>query len=253
MAKKKFEWPYLQTRQGRKLLSEIRMSKKKDGLCRALIDNTGTGKTAAVDEFERQFPDHTYRITIGSTYTFHSVVNELCGFFDIKWTHNHRWDNRAKLVQVKQSIIEVVEQGGEPIIIFDEAENANPKTLRMMKELYDMLKDVCPIVLIATDQLTDKMTKMIRRGEQGIEQLHRRFKAGIRYIDPINKSKDFPVFFDALIPGNTEVQDLLLIHAENYGELRNYLEPLLRFCAETGQPLTADLFCAFHHLPKPKK
>lgn len=246
MAKYKTWQNNMPTFQSKEIISELSNSKKN---CRAclIISDTGGGKTNSVKLFKKQNPEHTYVVTVGQTYKLADVVDELMKEFGIYRSMSKNMLHR-KLQYMQEYLQDVKKNGGKPIIIIDEAENLKFTVLKVVKQLYDAIIDYCSITMIGTDSIIYTMTSRTRAG-YGLPQLYRRFKAGIRYISEINKARDFKPFFDLYLPGNKDVQDILLQLCENYGELHDYLSPVLDFCNETGKELDAVLFRHYHKLP----
>lgn len=246
-------WQDLQTLQTKEILSEL--SESKDN-CRAslIISSTGLGKTNTVKLFAKRNPANTYVITVGDSYRLTDIVTDLMKMLGIGKDHKGyampAAQKRMRLMQIAERLKQIREEGGSPMLILDESENMKMSTLKMIKELYDAIIEFCSITLIGTDQIIDAMIHPNSK-KQSVPQVYRRFKAGIRYIAPIKKSRDFKPFFEKHIPGNTEVQDILLQLCENYGELHDFLDPVLRYCSKNDKQLDAQIFRFFHKLPEP--
>lgn len=244
-------WQNLQTLQSKEILSEL-MEAKKNICAKLLISDTGLGKTNTIKQFKRSMPDHTYVVTVGDSFRMIDVVDEILIQLGVE-IPRHKWEYmlRVKLSLIAKHMEQLNSNKNKPLIIIDEAENMKPAALKMMKELYDAIteNDNCSVVLIGTDQILDSILNRKNKNRQSVPQLWRRFKAGTRYIQPINKARDFKPFFEKYIPGNTDVQDILLELCENYGELHDYLHPVLLDCSQKGKPLTKETFEFYHKIP----
>lgn len=251
LAVEKTYWETMPTRQFSIQLNAIKTAKE-TGKTAMIIGGTGIGKTKNTDVFCNKMPLHTYRITVSSLYKLVDIINELVeklgidaasiGTMQVK-SLKYRVDKIvAKLIEIKRT-------GGNPVIIFDEGENMEMSVLKMLKGLYDALKDACAIVVIGTEQLLNKLLNLRKRNRDAIPQLYRRFKAGMVMLPPINKEIDYKPFFERfdVEPG---LRRLLVSLCDNYGELNDYLEPALREADRLGQPLTETLFRTIHNLPK---
>ena len=115
-----------------------------------------------------------------------------------------------------------------------------------MKALYDGVVGYAGLVLIGTTQLTRSLAKLKNKDRQGMPQLYRRIKAGIRHINPV---PDFSIFY-AKYQVEKPLVKLLDSLCENYGELHDYLEPVLREADEQEVPISEDLFRLVHDMPK---
>jgi len=258
MAKSQNYWQDIQTLQSKEIISEL-IEAKENRRALLIISDTGLGKTNSIKIFAKKMPRNTYVITVGDSFKLEDIVNEIIASLGMEIPERReRFGYRAvgikiKLDQIKKKIGEIVEGGGEPIIILDEAENLKPSVLKMIKELYDAIIDDCSIVMIGTDQIMDAILNRKHKNRQSVPQLYRRFKAGIRYVSPINKARDFVPFFKTYIPNETGLQDLLMQCCENFGELHDYLEPLLRYADKNSKPVTEELFRLIHKMPKLKR
>lgn len=245
--KKYKEWQNnMQTFQSKEIISELSISKK-HFRASLIISDTGGGKTNTVKLFKKTNPDHTYVVTVGQTYKLSDIIDELMMQFGIYRPMSKNMLHR-KLQYMQKYLESVRKNGGKPLIIIDEAENLKFTVLKVIKQLYDAIIGYCSITLIGTDAIIYTMTTRTRAG-YSLPQLYRRFKAGIRYISDINKARDFMPFFKEYIPNNKDVQDILLQLCENYGELHDFLAPVLDYCNETGKELDATLFRHYHKLP----
>jgi DNA transposition AAA+ family ATPase len=245
-------WQEMPTLQFKEIISEL-IEAKEERLAKLIISDTGLGKTNTIKIFQRKYSRHTYVIKVGDSFKLADIVDEILQQLGLDTSNVKRWANeariRSKLHIIEARLRELKMKGEKVIMIFDETENLKPNSLRMMKELYDHVIEYCSIVLIGTQQILDTIFNTRRRNRTGVPQLWRRFKAGKRDITPINKARDFKPFFNQYsIEPN--LQDLLMELCENYGELHDYLEPVLRHAAGKGEKITEQLFRLYHKLPK---
>jgi DNA transposition AAA+ family ATPase len=243
-------WQDVKTLQTKEILDEL-IEAKDHQAAKLIISDTGLGKTHTLKLFRHAKPDHTYVIVVGDSFKLADVLDELLMQMGL-YKSAKRWAQEAtiryKLSQIKMALRSMRIQNKKPIIIIDEAENLKPNALRMMKELYDAIIEYCSLVLIGTPQILDTIFNRRRRNRTGVPQLWRRFKAGTREVTPLDKVRDFTPFFDMYIPDEEDVQDLLIELCENFGELHDYLDPVLRHCANNNKPLTKQTFLLFHKL-----
>lgn len=248
--KKASAWQHQNTPQFKEIIYMLE-SCKKQGTTAMIIGSTGIGKTYAIDKFCNQNQKHTYRITISSLYKLVDIVNELTEKIGIDAPQINTMQVKSfkyRMDKIVAELIAINENGGFPIIIFDEAENMEMAVLKMLKALYDALKDHCAIVLIGTEQLDNKMLNLTKRNRDGIPQLYRRFKAGRRELKKI-KPADYSRFFEAHNIADKNLQLLLAQLCTNYGELHDYLEPVLREAKQRGKQVDENIFRLFHNLP----
>lgn len=231
---------------------------KKKGSTSLLVAPTGHCKSYSIDKFCEKNPEHTYRITINNLYKLRDLIYELAEMTGAKSYHINKQiskSHKLTLDEIVKQLKNIKANGGKPIIIIDEGENMEIQLLKLMKGLYDRLKDHCAIVLIGTHRLVGRMLNINERGgslrqREALPELYRRFKAFHKNITPINKKRDFKPFFTKYIPDDKGLQNLLCELCENYGELHDYLTPALEEADEKGKPLTEDLFRVIYNLPK---
>ena len=127
-------------------------------------------------------------------------------------------------------------QGLKPMLVFDEAEYMKQPALCAMKELYDALNSICAVVMIGTDQLIKNIERLKKRNKDGIPQLYRRIKFGIRVLPLIDRT--FKQFLNDI--SDKDLIKFLLTNCDNYGELHDALVPAMREADKAGVPLTEN-------------
>jgi len=230
---------------------------KKRGTTAMLTGPTGHCKTEAVDRFCQKNPEHTYRFTINNLYKLRDLISELAemtGANEVRVPKNIGKGHKLTMDAIVKQLRSIKADGGKPIIIIDEGENMEIVLLKVMKGLYDRLKDHCAIVLVGTHRLVGRMLNIDEKGRsmrqrEALPELYRRFKAYHKIIVPIDKKRDFKKFFDKYVE-DKGLQKLLMEVCENYGELHDYLVPALEEADAEGKPLTEDYFRTMYNLPK---
>ena len=234
----KVYWPHIHTREFVELVSELKAGKLLHE-AKALIVDTGAGKTYAVKEFRRVNPMHTYVITMHSLLTINDLFNELQNQMNIP----NKGSKGYKRAQIIVKLREQRKDGNNPLVIIDEAENMNPQMMRMIKGFYDGVDKCASIVLIGTQQLEDQMNDFKNKDSQGGPQFYRRFKSGKKKIRiEQSKEKRYAPFFDAIGIADKAFRKLLCETCDNYGELHDYLEPAIRKADEKGVALNEAFF-----------
>ncbi len=228
-------WRHVDTEQYERIMEEL-LDAKLRGFEKMIIGDPGCGKTYTVNQFVKQYPDHTYRITVSSEHNLKNILNELGEKMNIRYGG----DNVFKMKQIGKKVKGYKTSGKKPIIIIDESENLKMSGLRAMKSLFDLVDGYCPIVLIGTSQLIRKIDRLREKDEDGIPQLHRRFKAGIREIRPIDKATMFKPFLQDI--EDEGVRQVVTNLADNYGELNRYVESSLRESDMMNAKLTESFF-----------
>lgn len=235
-------WGTVQTVQFTEIIGALESAKqtRRSG---SIICDTGMGKTYLVEKFCMKHPNSVIRVKASKMHKLADILNEIMAKLRIPATgtatvhrlnkviHEFKWMHR---------------RGEQPMLIIDEAENMHAYVFAFLKALYDGIDQYCPIVLIGTEELTDKMLRLKRKNKDGMPQFYRRFKAGTRLI---SKDREFHLFYNKF-GVEKPLQKLLNDICENYGELHDFLAPVIQEADETGQPLTEDLFRKYHNMPK---
>lgn len=218
-------------------------SAKKYGHCGMIIGESGAGKTFFVDKFCIKNPSHTYRITVSNLHTLPTIMDDMLDVLSL----SGQWRMKNKLDLIAKHMQKLKGNGENVIFIMDEAENLKIGVIRMLKALYDKISEYCSIMLVATPELIDKLDRMKKSGREGVPQFCRRFKAGIRYLTPVNKNYD--LFLNKYVK-DSGLKKLLVSTCDNYGELHDYLFPVLREVHETGRQMSEEYFRLYHNMPK---
>lgn len=216
---------------------------KEHHICGMLIGQTGCGKTYAINKFKQNKPSHTYVITASDMHKLTDILDDLQKVMGItgKW----RMKNKVELIAVH--VRKWAASGEDVQIIIDEAENLKISVIRMLKALYDLIAEHCSIILIGTPELTKKLERMKKNEREGIEQFCRRFKVGTRELTPINKEYNTMIDKYVTDPG---LKRLLFQVSNNYGELHDWLWPVMRQAEQEKRKLTEEYFRLYHNMPK---
>ena len=216
-------------------------------LCNTIILPTGMGKTHGNLQFEIVKPNHNYKVVIHDAMTLRDIVDELCEAMKVQVQGTVGYKIRKIIIKTR----ELKRAGHKVMFRFEECENMNPKTLRAIKGLWDGVYDggFASLVLMGTPKLLDMLQKARGRDAAGMPQLYRRLKAGIRVM-PVNVLAGFKLFYEKLGITDKGLQSLLNGLCDNYGELHDYLEPVLREADARGEEVTEDFFRLYHDLPE---
>lgn len=234
-------WTMIETPQMYRMFSTLEDAKE-NGLTNIIIGETGCGKSYISDIFMQANPVDTFKIVVGSLDTIGDLLDKIIDVLKIVTPKT----KSKKIGEIAKKLKQLRLEGQKPLLIFDESEYMKQPALCSMKELYDALKNTCGIVLIGTNQLTDKLDKLRKKNRDGIPQFYRRIKFGIRELPNIDRS--FKMFLE-----NIEDKKLRLFlkqECDNYGELHDVLVPAMREADRTNQLLTEDFVRTILGMPK---
>ncbi len=234
-------WEVVPTAQMQRILATLEDAKE-FGYTNVVIGETGCGKTFVSNLFAKNNPVDLFLVTVGSSDNISDLLDKLIDALKIGSEKSKGKKIRAIVAKLR----DVKFNGHKPMIIFDEAEYMKQPALCAMKELYDNLNGICSIVLMGTDQLTRNLDKLRKKNKEGIPQLYRRIKFGIRYLPTIDRT--FKQFLNGINDQN--LVKFLRDHCDNYGELHDVLVPAMREAERTSEPLTENFVRTILNLPK---
>jgi DNA transposition AAA+ family ATPase len=201
------------------------------GYTNVIVGETGCGKSYVVNLFAKQNPTDVTVVTVGNSDNLGDLLDKILDKINLPAGRTKSKKIRDITAYMKRQKME----GKTPTLIFDESEYMKHPTICAMKELYDNLINHCAIVMVGTNQFLSKVEKMRRKNKDGIPQLYRRIKFGIRQLPAIDRS--FKLFLNDF---EKPVISFLQGICDNYGELHDVLMPTIRESERTGENITVD-------------
>lgn len=236
-------WPHVDTPQFKEIDLELREALATSAT-RVLICESGAGKTYTVDRFKKEYPNRVFVVTCHRYDTVNDLIDKMAEAMG-RTAEGKSISRRLSSLNV-WLYTQGRYDGSKPMLILDEAENLTLSTFQALKAMYDTIKWSCATVLIGTDQLISTMNKLKNKNKPGMPQFYRRFKAGIRYIEPMDRG--FVAFLSDK-PYPSSFKKTILSMCENYGELHDFLVPAMREADEMGIALTERFFRLKYKLP----
>lgn len=236
-------WPHVNTPQFKEIDLELREALTTSAT-RVLICESGAGKTYTVDRFKKEYPNRVFVVTCHRYDTVNDLIDKMAEAMG-RTAEGKSISRRLSSLNV-WLYTQGRYDGSKPMLILDEAENLTLNTFQALKAMYDTIKWSCATVLIGTDQLISTMNKLKNKNKPGMPQFYRRFKAGIRYIEPMDR--EFGAFLSDK-PYPSSFKKTILSMCENYGELHDFLVPAMREADEMGISLTERFFRLKYKLP----
>ncbi|MDR0871851.1 MAG: ATP-binding protein [Prevotellaceae bacterium] len=238
---RKTYWETRPTDQLVEIMSELEDAKRY-GYTRTIIGDTGCGKSYAIELFQKKNPNDTFVITVSQLDNIGDILDKIIDL--LKIVPSKTKSKKMKDIVLKLRNIQL--DGGQPMLIFDEAEYMKQITLCAIKELFDNLNKYCAIVLVGHYQLICNLDKLRKKSKDGIPQLYRRIKFGIRRLAAIDRS------YTQFLAGieDRKLRKFLQGECENYGELHDVLVPALREAERSGEPISEDFVRRLLNMPK---
>jgi DNA transposition AAA+ family ATPase len=231
-------WEHVNTAQYKAVAGHLEEARQL-GRNRILIGETGSGKSYTLKRYVLTNPMDTYMVKVGQAHSIHTLIEDIMDCIGLEPCGTPV--TRLKSIAHKLSMFQL--EGRKPLLCIDEAENLKASAMGVLKNLYDYLEGVCPIVLFGTEQITDKITRMVKSNKVGIPQFYSRFKAGIRNLPPIDRT--FNLFLETKVE-DPRLKAYLRRICNNYRELHDYLELALREADRLGVDLTYGFFLDLH-------
>lgn len=203
------------------------------GYTNTIVGDTGCGKTHAIEIFRQKFPVDTFVVTVSQLDKIGDILDKIIDTMKLPEMKG----NARKMKTIISKFIELKRDGKKPTLILDECEYMKQPALCAIKEFYDGLHKSCAIAMVGHHQLINNVERLKRKSKDGIPQLYRRIKFGIRTLAPIDRS--YTLFIDNI--EDKALRKFLQRECENYGELHDVLVPAQREAERTGEPLTEDL------------
>jgi len=200
------------------------------GYTNTIIGDTGCGKSYALELFAKKHPADVFVITVSQLDNIGDLLDKVVDLLKIVPGKT----KSKKLKDIVKKLRDMKLEGFTPMLVFDECEYMKQPALCAMKELYDNLNKYCSIVLVGHYQLITNIEKLRKKSKDGIPQLYRRIKFGIRYLPNIDRK--FKPFIEDL--EDKQLRRFLSENCENYGELHDVLVPAMREADRTGEFLT---------------
>jgi DNA transposition AAA+ family ATPase len=234
-------WETIPTSQLKRIVVTLEDAKK-FGYTNTIIGETGSGKSFVAEMFARKYPVDAFKVIISQSDNINDIIDKILDALKIAGGKSRS----KKLIDIQKHLKNMKHQGFTPILIFDEAEFMKQPALCAIKELYDNLKGTCAIILIGTNQLLKNFEKLRKRNKDGMPQLYRRLKFGIRILPVIDRNfSQFLIYIE-----DKALRRFIIENCDNYGELHDVLMPAMREADRLGEPLTEDFVRTILNMPK---
>ena len=239
---RKSYWEIRPTEQLTEIMAELEDAKR-NAEARTIIGETGCGKSYAVELFQRKNPNDTFVITVSQLDSIGDILDKIIDKLNI----TPEKGKSKKLRSIIARLREMKFDGKQPLLIFDECEFMKQPALCAMKELYAdlIVPKICGLVLLAHRQFIRNVEKLCKKDKEGIPQLYRRIKFGIRQLAPIDRN--YTAFLENI--EDRKLRKFLQTECKNYGELHDVLVSALREADRLNEPISESFVRRLFNIP----
>lgn len=208
---------------------EARISRSR--LC--IDGGTGAGKSHVCRRYKQDYPSETYVVTCSALETAREFAQNIAEAVHV--------DTHGSVAQLLRRIIKKLTKDSEnAILLIDEAEHIKGKAgyIKVIKALADGLERKAAMVLLGMD-----INKILNDGAARRRDLYpqtaRRF--GKRELCSNNISNDVVKICQEMDITSQRVQNYLIQHVTNFGDLENIISAAMAETAETGGKVNLEL------------
>lgn len=207
-------WQIAETRTFKQLV-ELLNDAQENSMTHAIEAASGRGKTYTAEWYERNRAN-VYHIICAEYYTPKNFLAKLLKKMGREAT--------GSVSDMMDLVIETLLRQKNPLIILDEADKLRDRTLYFFITLYNMLSNQCGLVLMATHNLSRRITKKLHR--MGYEEIFSR--VGRRFIQLSETTKkDVSAICEA--NGISDPAVVMNIYNEYEGDLRRVEKMVHKF------------------------
>jgi DNA transposition AAA+ family ATPase len=233
-------WDFRETEQAIEIMS-ILQDAKQYAYTNVIVGDTGCGKSFIVDLFRQKNPNDVFVVTVSQLDNIGDILDKIIDLLKIAPAKS----KSRKMKDIVARLREMRLDGYTPMLVFDECEYMKQPALCAIKELYDGLNKYCAVVLVGHPQLINNIERLRKKSRDGIPQLYRRIKFGIRRLSPIDRK--FGPFLENI--RDAKLRKFLQTECENYGELHDVLVPALREAERANEAVSEDFVRQLLNMP----
>lgn len=203
----------------------------------AIDGNTGSGKSYAAQEYQRQNPKNTYIVRCDGDLTAKS--------FFVEAAHALQMVNDGAAYNIRKNIVQKLRNEEDPLLIIDEAENLKDRAWESLKRIMDDLKGHCGIVFIGANNFEAMLEKKAAKLKGCFPQVVRRIReGGFKQLFTMTVEDVEDICKQYSVSKQTYVK-ALFDTCRNMGELTAMLERVMREHDHTGKSVDEliELYC----------
>lgn len=225
-------WRHFDTENYMQMVVGINNARKsRSRLC--IDGGTGSGKTHVCRQYKKNFPNETYVVTSSALETAREFAMNIAETVGV--------DAMGSVATMIRRIVKKLTRDcNQAALLIDEAEHIKGKAgyIKVIKALADGLEGKAAFVILGMD-LNKILNDGAARGRDLYPQTSRRF--GKRELCSGNISADIVKICQEMEINNRHVQNWLVQHVTNFGDLEHILTSAVTECAETGRQPDVEL------------
>ncbi len=169
-------WETAETQQYKVMWEKLSFAQSKAQVL-AIVGCAGSGKTHSIEEYCRHNKD-AYNISCADYLTPRTFLKLLCKTIGI--------NSSGSIYEMVESIISEMKHKPNPLLILDEADKLNNKTLYFFISFYNRLKKRCGMVLCATEYLSYRIRRGAENKSKGLEEIYSRIGKNFTTLPQVN-------------------------------------------------------------------
>lgn len=200
------QWNIAQTKDFRRLTATFKKAQK-NSLAIGVSYHPGSGKSAAGKTYANE-NDFAYYLNCAEHFTkrlFLLKLSKAMGM-DVEG---------LRTLEIIERIIDELNAKSSPLVIFDEIDKLNDRTLMFFIEFYNRLEDKCGFVLMGAPYLKERVEKGVRKDKMGFREIYSRIGRKFLHLDGCDQEDIKMICNENGITDGDHVREVINAYREN--------------------------------------
>lgn len=163
-------------------LEQLLTEAKEDAAVHAICAKQGSGKTETLKKFEAE-NKHVFLIRCGDYHNRKTFLEDIL--------HSMAKSSEGLTVNdMVKTVVKAIKEMQDPIIILDEVDKLSNQGLYFFITFFNLLEDVCALILIATKYFFEKMEIGVKNNKKGYREIESRYGGRIIELSE-NTNEDY--------------------------------------------------------------